>query len=283
MALGVAFGAPPQPQQVQPGDDRRGGDSGTPAATFRSGVTLMTTIVIPRDRQGVFVADLTAQDFLVLEDDEPRQVVSLVRVLGGRAGSQLAPSRGLPGGVVLPPPRAGGGVGDVVGRLFVVLVDDLHIEASLTVRIRTVFEQLAENVIHEGDLFGIVSTGLSAIAIDVTNDRSLLEAAAGRITGNGFDPNELVENFPPDREGVPELMVRARLVFNTMRNIVRSLEQVQQLRKVVIYLSGGYDFNPFLPERVGYYRRGSLRSNQPGVDQRWPERWGACEGDLRTG
>ena len=38
-----------------------------------------------------------------------------------------------------------------------------------------------------------------------------------------------------------------------MRNIIRSLEQVQQLRKVVIYLSGGYDFNPFLAERRGYH------------------------------
>ena len=43
-----------------------------------------------------------------------------------------------------------------------------------------------------------------------------------------------------------------------MRNIVASLERVQQLRKVVIYLSGGYDFNPFSAERVRYH--GETRS-----------------------
>ena len=227
--------------------DRRGG-AGDPVATFRSGVTLMTAVVVPRDRSGVFLDDLTAEDFLVFGDDRPQQVVSLVRVLGGRAGGQLAPPRLLPGGVVLPPPAP-----PLTGRLFVVLIDDLNIEAASTLRTRAVFEQWAENVVREGDLFGIVSTGSSAIAIDVTDDHSLLEAAAARITGDGFSPDELIENFPPDEQGVQELMVRARLAFNTMRNIVRSLEQVQQLRKVVVYVSGGYDFNPFAAERAGEF------------------------------
>ena len=87
----------------------------------------------------------------------------------------------------------------------------------------------------------------------MTDDRGLLEAAAARITGDGFSPNELVENFPPDEQGVQELMLRARLAFNTMRNIVRSLEQVRQLRKVVVYVSGGYDFNPFPDERARWF------------------------------
>ena len=64
---------------------------------FRSGITLMTTVVVPRDRNGVFPADLTAEDFLVFENDRPRPVVSLVPVVGGRTGSQLAPATQLPG------------------------------------------------------------------------------------------------------------------------------------------------------------------------------------------
>ena len=250
LALGAVL-AQAQPPESQP-TDRRGG-AGDPAATFRSGVTLMTTVVVPRDRSGVFLADLTADDFLVFGDDRPQQVVSLVRVLGGRAGGQLAPPRLLPGGVVLPPPPPPRVAGDAGGRLFVVLIDDLNIEEGLTLRTRAVFEEWAENVIREGDLFGIVSTGPSAIAIDVTDDRGLLEAAAARITGDGFNANELVENFPPDGQGVQELMLRARLAFNTMRNIVRSLEEVRQLRKVVVYVSGGYDFNPFPDERARWF------------------------------
>ena len=239
----LALGAPPA-ARAQPQD---------PRPTFRSGVTVMTTVVIPRARGGVFVADLTAEDFLVYGDDRPREVVSLVRVLGGRAGGQLAPPRRLPGGVVLPPPPPPFAAGDAGGRLFVVLIDDLNIEGGLTLRTRAVFEQWAETVVREGDLFGVVSTGPSAIAIDVTDDRRQLEAAAARISGDGFNGNELVENFPPDEQGVPELMLRARMAFNTMRNIVGSLERVGQLRKVVVYVSGGYDFNPFPAERARYH------------------------------
>ncbi len=253
LVFGALLSAQAQPPESQPPD--RPGDTAAPSPLFRSGVTLMTTVVIPRGRNGAFLPDLAAEDFLVFEDDQPQQVVSLVRVLGGRASDQLAPPLRLPDGVVLPPPAPPRAAGDAGGRLFVILVDDLNIEAGLTLRTREVFEQLVENVIHDGDLFGVVSTGLSSIAIDVTDDRSLLETAAARITGDGFGPNDLIENFPPDTLGVAELIVRARLAFQTMRNIVGSLEQVQQLRKVVIYLSGGYDFNPFLGERAAYFRR----------------------------
>ena len=257
MALRVILAAQAPAQESQATDRRE--DAGAQTGVFRSGVTLMTTVVIPRDRNGGFLADLTAQDFLVFEDDQLQQVVSLIRVLGGRAGSQLAPRLRLAGGIVLPPPPPPRAAGDAGGRLIVILVDDLNIDEGLTPRTRTVFDQLAENLIHEGDLFGVVSTGPSSIAIDVTDDRSLLDGAAARISGAGFDPNELIENFPPNEQGVPELVVRARMAFNTMRNIIRSLEQVQQLRKVVIYVSAGYDFNPFIAERSSYHPSGGGR------------------------
>ena len=251
LVLSALLAAQAQPQERRPTE--RPAEPDAPTATFRSGITLMTTVVIPRDRNGTFLADLTAQDFLVFEDDRPQHVVSVVPVLAGRAGNQLASPLRLQDGIILPPPPPLHAVGAEAGRLFVILIDDLNIEEGLTHRTRAVFEQLARNVIHDGDLFGVVSTGQSSIAIDVTADRSLLDGAATRIMGGGFNPNELIENFKPDRGGVPELMVRARMAFNTMRNIIRSLETVQHLRKVVIYLSSGYDFNPFLAERTRYH------------------------------
>ena len=189
----------------------------------------------------------------MFEDDRPRPVVSLVPVVGGRTGSQLAPPTRLPGGVVLPPPPPPRPAGETGGRLVVILVNDLNIEEGLTLRTRAVFEQLTQNLIHEGDLFGVVSTGQSSIAIDVTDNRGVLDEATARIMGGSFNLNELVENFRPQPQGVAELMVRARMAFNTMRNIIRGLETVQHLRKVVVYLSGGYDFNPFLAERTRYH------------------------------
>ena len=45
---------------------------------FRAGITLVTTDVIVRDEDGVFIADLAAEEFIVREDGVVQEVVSLV-------------------------------------------------------------------------------------------------------------------------------------------------------------------------------------------------------------
>ena len=49
------------------------------------------------------------------------------------------------------------------------------------------------NLIHEGDMFGIVSTGPSSLAIDLTYDRQVLDSAIKKITGNGLRPNDIIQ------------------------------------------------------------------------------------------
>ena len=246
--LAVPAAAQPQMQTIRP-TDRPG--AGEPDPTFRSGVTLVTLVVVPRDRNGLFLDDLIARDFVVVDEGEVREVASLVRVQGGRVSEQLARGLRAQNGLLLPPPPRPPDA--LTGRLFVILVDDLHIPAGLTPRARTAFVEMAENLIHEGDQFAVVSTGPSAIAVQVTTDRGLLRSTAERITGDGFDPNELIQNFAPVPGYTPELMARAGVAFTTISNVVESLEQVQHLRKVVVYFSSGYDLNPFLSERRGYH------------------------------
>ncbi len=239
-ALGVVVGAqaPPAPSQEA--------DVADPSPIFRSGVTLVTTDVIVRDGDGVFTADLTENDFRVWEDDIEQEVASLVLVHGGRVFNQLLPPLPPQEGIILPPTRA---VNETAGRIFVILVDDLHIETSKTPRARAIFEQLEDNLIHEGDLFGIVSTGPSSIQVDMTYDRTMIKSTANRLTGDGFNPNEMAQLSPGPR-GVTELSWRAHVAFKTMRDVVSNLEDVQNRRKVVIYFSSGYDFNPFANQRI---------------------------------
>ena len=248
-ALAAPAAAQAPSQTIRPTDRPGAGD---PDPTFRSGVTLVTMVVVPRDRNGLFLDDLTARDFVVVDEGEVREVASLVRVQAGRVSEQLAPGLRSQNGILLPPPPRP--PDELAGRLFIILVDDLHIAAGLTARARLAFMEMAENLIHEGDQFAVVSTGPSAIAIGVTTDQGLLRSTADRITGDGFDPNELIQNFPPRPGYTPELMARAGVAFATIRNVVESLEQVQHLRKVVVYFSSGYDLNPLLAERRGYHR-----------------------------
>ena len=100
----------------------------------------------------------------------------------------------------------------------------------------------------------------------MTYDRTLIKAAANRFTGDGFNPNELISNVASGPGGPTELRWRTHVAFKTMREVVRNLEQVQNRRKVVIYFSSGYDFNPFAQERIfGLSRRRGLRALDVGT------------------
>ena len=105
------------------------------------------------------------------------------------------------------------------------------------------------NLVHEGDLFGIISTGPSSLSIDMTYDRQVLTDAINRITGDGFSVRELVMQQEGTR-GPTEVRYRAHVAFKTAREVLRNLEQVHDRRKVFIYLSNGYDFNPFPDSRL---------------------------------
>ena len=229
-----------QPQQGQP--------LGVPEQpTFRAGVTFITTDVIVRDRNGQFVADLTEDDFAVLEDGVFQEIASLTLVHGGRVYNQLEPPKQVQEGIILPVSRP---TNDTAGRVFVIFVDDLAFAASRTPRVRQVFREIGDTLIHEGDLFGIVSTGYSSISIPLTYDRALLRVAEKRIVGSGFTPTDIIETLGSERAPGRELLHRAHVAFKTAYELVRNLEQVENRRKAVIYLSTGYDFNPFPESRM---------------------------------
>jgi VWFA-related protein len=99
-------------------------------------------------------------------------------------------------------------------------------------------------------MFGIVSTGPSSLAIDLTYDRKRLEEAIKRISGNGLKPSDIIQG-PEGAEGPSEVRYRAHVAFSTANDLLRNLERVQNRRKAIIYVSNGYDFNPFEKARMG--------------------------------
>lgn len=222
------------------------GQLGGSQPTFRTGVTLVSTDVVVRDDDGVFIPDLGREDFRVFEDGIEQEIASLVLVHGGRVYNQLQPPPPVQEGLILPTARPRN---DTAGRIFILFVDDLHLVTSLTPKVRQVATHIAENLVHEGDLFGIISTGPSSLSIDMTYDRQVLTDAIERITGDGFSVRELVMQQEGTR-GPTEVLYRAHVAFKTAREVLRNLEQVHDRRKVFIYLSNGYDFNPFPDSRL---------------------------------
>ncbi len=61
--------------------------------------------------------------------------------------------------------------------MFLIFIDDLHLDFRMTPRTRDLMKRMLKNLVHDGDMFGIVSTGTSSISEQLTYDRQVLEAA----------------------------------------------------------------------------------------------------------
>jgi VWFA-related protein len=251
----------PQQQQQQPQQPPAPGSVVVPQPTFRARIDLVTTDVIVRDGRGQFVADLKREDFEILEDEVKQEVTSLVLVHGGRTFNQVTPPPPpAPEGIILPPQRP---TSDAAGRIFLIFVDDLHLDFRNTGRIRELFKKIRVNLVHEGDMFGMVSTGPSSIAIDLTYDVKRMEEAIKKIAGNGLKPQDILD-APEGAEGPQEVRYRAHVAFSTAYDIMKNLETVHNRRKAFVYVSNGYDFNPFPNARAGtdLYGRSSGQNSQ---------------------
>jgi len=119
-----------------------------------------------------------------------------------------------------------------------------------TGRIRELFKKISKELVHEGDMFGIVSSGPSSIAVDMTYDKNRLQEAISKIAGNELKPTEII-NGASGAEGPSEVRYRAHVAFSTVYDLLNNLEQVHNRRKALVYVSDGYDFNPFQDARLG--------------------------------
>jgi VWFA-related protein len=230
-----AAGQAPQPAAQQP--------------TFRASVDLVTTDVIVRDSKDQFISDLKPSEFEVFEDGVRQDIISVVLTHGGRVFNvQSPPPAQAPEGIILPPSRP---TNDAAGRVFLIFLDDLHLDFQNTPRVRELIKKMLRNLIHEGDMFGIVSTGTSSISEQLTYDRQVLEGAISRATGGALKPEDIIKG-QQTQQGNAELRYRAHVAFSTAYDLMKNLEQVRNRRKAVIYISSGYDFNPFETSRLKY-------------------------------
>jgi VWFA-related protein len=166
---------------------------------------------------------------------------------GGRVLNDIsAPPPPMQEGILLPPPRP---TNDASGRIFLIFVDDLHMDFRNTGRIRDLFKKISKELVHDGDMFGIVSSGPSSIAIDMTYDRKRLDEAINKISGAGLKPQEIIET-PDGSQGPPEVRYRAHVAFSTAYDVLEKMEAVHNRRKAFIYVSNGYDFDPFSKSRA---------------------------------
>ena len=159
---------------------------------FRASVDLITTDMIARNaRTGQFIADLKPHEIDVYEDGVKQTIATIELIHGGRAYSVLGlPPAPAAEGIILPRNKPSS---DTAGRVFLLFIDDLHLDVQQTARTRILLQDMRKNLIHDGDMFGIVSTGTSSLSIQLTYDRQVLDAAIERVQGGALKPKEIIE------------------------------------------------------------------------------------------
>ncbi len=237
--------------------------------TIRRSIELVRSDVIVRDREGRFIPDLKKEEFVISEDGVLQEIATMVLSNGGRIYNIAAPPpMAAPEGIILPQTRP---ATDASGRIFIIFIDDQHLDFRNTGRIRDLLKKVATQLIHDGDMFGIVSSGPSSIAVDLTYDRNRLDESIKKVSGNGLKPEEIMQ-APEGVQGPSEIRHRAHVAFSTVNDILQKLEKVTDRRKAFVYISNGYDFDPFPDYRMtddrewGDMMRGGRNSQDTGED-----------------
>src|SRR4029079_8328968 len=124
--------AAPQPAAQEPTRPSQGN-------VIRRSFDIISNDVIARDSKGQFIADLKKGDFEIFEDGVKQDVVSFLLTHGGRVYNESAPPPPPPmEGIILPPTKP---TTDAAGRIWLIFVDDLHLDFRNTGRIKDLFKK----------------------------------------------------------------------------------------------------------------------------------------------
>lgn len=262
--LGAGTPAAQQPP-AQPADAGQ-----QPAVTFRTETNFVEVHAIVTDQKGAFVKDLTRADFDIYEDGRLQSptVFSLVDVPVERPftpRNAAAP--------IEPDVRATRRTFD--GRIYILLLDDLHTSVTRTNNVRDVAKRFVGEYLGANDLAAVVFTsGRQESGQEITSSRRLLMAAIDRFQGQKLpsagaeklaihtreianqssdEPQEIRTN-----EGLQQAQsirdpydqqraFNARRSLDAIENISTWLADVQGRRKALLFFSEGFDYDIYQP------------------------------------
>lgn len=235
--------------------------------TFKTDVNLVEVHAVVTDERGEFVRDLTREDFEIYESGQRQQptvfqLVDAPMVEAGRAAAIHA--------AVEPDVRATSSRFD--GRLYVLMLDDLHTSALRSQLVKRAARQFIERHLADGDLAAVVHTsGRSEAGQELTpsrrlllsavdrfqgqklpsitserlavhlNDRDLERAAAGDDAGNGGGNSPAATRADDPRD--PERGMNAQRALGAIRNVAKWMSDVPGRRKALVLFSEGIEYD----------------------------------------
>ena len=252
--LAVAAQTPPQAPQSQappPSLASPRPDPQMPPITFRAEVNYVEVDAVVVDAQGKFVRNLSKEDFKITEDGKPQQTsaFALVDIPVERAERTLFQPNAIE-------PDVQNNLRTPDGRLYVLLLDDIHTDATRSLHVRKAARQFIQRNLGANDLAAVVYTsGRTDASQDFTNSQARLIDATDKFMGRKLRSATLnkIDAYNDARAigTTPQLLdtdqehrlYNARAMLSTLRNLSDYLASVHGRRKAVVLISEGIDYN----------------------------------------
>ena len=236
----------------------------TPPPTFQVEVNYVEVDAVITDAEGNAVTDLTVEDFEVLEDGERQDVTafSLVDIPIERAERPLFVDE-----PIEPDVQNNG----AEGRIYMIVLDDLHTGFTRTPRVKQALRTFIEESFGSNDLAAVVHTsGRGNAGQEFTNNPRLLLAAIDRFSGRNLRAealevadalvrrsNDPTQNEPDDQGNAPDNFLRglptdpleferaqnARNTLTAIKNLAEFMEGIRGRRKTMLLVSEGISYN----------------------------------------
>ncbi|HEX6162827.1 MAG TPA: VWA domain-containing protein [Vicinamibacterales bacterium] len=246
------------------GHAQSGATSTSPQASFKTGVNLVEIHAVVTDGRGEFVRGLTKDDFEIYESGrlQTPTVFDLVDAPMAMRASSAAP--------IDPDVRATKARFD--GRLFIIVLDDLHTATLRSQLVRRAARQFVERHVADGDLAAVVHTsGRTDAAQELTpsrrlllaavdkfqgqklpsitgerlavhlNDRDLQRASMGEGDGSSGAPSRQTQRADDPRDA--ERGMNARRALSTIKNVAEWMADVPGRRKALVLFSEGIEYD----------------------------------------
>lgn len=233
----------PAPQAVQP-------DRQMPPVTFRLEVKYVEVDAVVVDKKGDFVNSLQAGDFQLFEDGKPQAITNfgLVEIPVERAEAPLFVRQPIE-------PDVQSNIKPFNGRVYMIVLDELHTEAMHTPWVRAAARKFIERSLGANDVAAVTSTQ-GAAAQDFTSNKRLLLEAVDRFMGNALrsatlnkiDNYNLARNIgiTSDAPRDDDDMHRAFNASGTLKVIGKLadfMSGVRGRRKALVLFSEGIDYD----------------------------------------
>ena len=220
--------------------------------TFKVRVDYVEVDAVVTDRQGRIVRDLKKEDFQVLEDGKSQAITNftMVDIPVDRDNRPLFAASPIE-------PDVKTNEKPFDGRVYVMVVDDLHTRFGRSQRVKLAAKQFIERRFGANDLMAVVHTaGPSDANQEFTNNRKLLLAAVDKTSGRKLDSatanktNEYNRTRDTRQQGDPlndpddmERGFNARTTLDTLKHVADWFGAVRGRRKAILFVSEGIDYD----------------------------------------